>query len=144
MGKKKNTPNKRYLGVDYGTKKLGIAISDAEGKVAFPKEVVPNDHRLFKYFEDLCMRENVTEIVVGESKNLSGAPNPVQNEILNFVHRLEKITELIVNLEPEYLTTRQAIVLQGRNDMTDASAAALILQSFLDRKNNEDNENNKQ
>jgi putative Holliday junction resolvase len=133
---------KRYLGIDYGTKKLGIALSDGEGKVAFPKEVVPNDHRLLQHIEELCVRENVAEIVIGESTSLSGKNNPLQNEILEFTHRLEAVTELFVNLEPEYLTTRQAIATQGRNDMTDASAAALILQSFLDKDNSESNEQN--
>ncbi|HET8574678.1 MAG TPA: Holliday junction resolvase RuvX [Candidatus Paceibacterota bacterium] len=130
------TKNKRYLGIDYGTKKLGIALSDDQGKVAFPREVVPNDHLLFPYLDELCQRENIAEIVIGESKNLSGEPNPLQHEILSFTHRLEKITGLFANLEPEYLTTRQAMMIQGRNKMTDASAAALILQSFLDRLNN--------
>lgn len=127
---------KRYLGIDYGTKKLGIAISDDEGRVAFPKEVVPNDHLLLPHIEELCEKEDIAEIVVGESKNLKGEPNPLQHAILQFVHTLEKRTERTVELEPEYLTTRQALTIHNPGKMIDASAAALILQSFLDKRNN--------
>lgn len=128
--------SKRYLGIDYGTKRIGISLSDQDGKVAFPREVLPNDHLLFPVLEELCEKENVAEIVVGESMNFSFEPNPIQSEILKFTHDLEKRTGLFVHLEPEYLTTRQAIMLTGRNKMKDASSAALILQSFLDRNNN--------
>lgn len=130
----------KYLGIDYGTKKLGIAVSDDGGRIAFPKEVAPNDHLLLPRIEEICEKENIFEIVVGESKNLSGEPNPLQHKILDFVHTLEKRTELPVSLEPEYLTTRQALNIQGPNKMTDASAAALILQSFLDKAENENKE----
>lgn len=132
---------RRFLGIDYGTKKVGLAISDDRAKVAFPKEVAPNGHRLLADLEQMCADENIAEIVVGESKNLSGKNNPIQSEILKFTHDLERRTELEVHLEPEYLTTRQAVMLNGeRNAMTDASAAALILQSFLDKTQNEEKE----
>ena len=52
----------RYLGIDYGSKRVGIAISDASGKIAFPREVLPNDKNLLTRIADLCAKEKVEAI----------------------------------------------------------------------------------
>jgi len=123
----------RYLGIDYGVKRVGVALSDETNKVALPLAVVENDRRLFDRLNDIVCERAITCIVLGESKNFKGGDNAVMEDIRNFKKRFEDQFSIPVILEPEFLTSHQAEKIQGRNDMIDASAAALILQSYLDR-----------
>ncbi len=119
---------KKYLGIDVGTKKTGIAVSDDGGTVAFPVAT-----HLTETVEDAilayCKERAISEVVVGESYNLKGEKNKVMIVIHKIVSSLEK-QGLVVHYEPEYYSTKQTKRL-GRG--TDAEAAAVILQSFLDR-----------
>jgi len=74
---------------------------------------------------------------MGESKNYKGEANAVLPESLNFKMDMES-EGYIVHLEPEFMTRENAERFQGKNENLDASAAALILQSFLDKKNSSD------
>jgi len=123
----------KALGIDFGTKKTGIAISDEEGRVAFPHSVLPSKD-LVSAVADICKKENIGTVILGESRDFSGAPNPVMEKISRFKAELEVATELPVIFEPEFLTSKQARNIHDSGDQNDASAAALILQSFLDRK----------
>jgi len=123
----------RLLGLDYGSKKVGVALTDAEGRMAFPKCVLPNDSALLTHLTELITAEHVEAVVVGESKNYEGKDNIVMAAAKAFAGKLQEITGLSVYFEPETLTTKEAERLQGPSDLTDASAAALILQSYLDR-----------
>lgn len=125
----------RYMGIDYGSKRIGIALSDESGQFALPHIVIKNSKDLIKDIIDIAKINNITEIVMGESKNYKGEANTILSESLNFKADLEK-QGMKVYLEPEFMTSVNAERFQGKNDMLDASAAALILQSFLDKKNN--------
>jgi putative Holliday junction resolvase len=125
-----------FLGIDYGTKKIGIALSDREGMIAFPKRVVPHTDELFDALEGVIASEGVAEIVVGESKDLSGKENKVMDEIRIFVKELENRFHLPVHLEQEFMTSLEARRGGTREEMVDASAAALILQRFLEKHQN--------
>ena len=125
----------KYLGIDFGAKRVGVAISDEGGKVAFPKLVLLNDNQLILRIKELCHSESVSKIVVGESRNFAGKPNPIMSSINVLVEKLKTEVGLEVILEPEFMTSEQARRLQGENDKLDASAAALILQSYLDKNN---------
>ncbi len=126
----------RFLGVDFGTKKIGIAISDMNGNFALPKVVLKNDKDLMRNFEKILKEENIKEIVIGESINYKGEENPVMEYIKDFIEKTKKFSGALITLEPEFLTSSQVRNTQGDSDMIDASAAALILQSFLDKRNN--------
>lgn len=126
----------RYLGIDFGTKRVGIALSDEDGKMAFPKEVIENSPRLLGRILDMCIEENVGAIVIGESKDLDGTRNPLMKKIEVFVDSLRTNTKIPVFFEPEFFTSHQAQKIQGKNAMIDASAAAIILQSFIDKRAN--------
>lgn len=126
----------RYLGVDFGLKRVGIAISDETNTFAFPLEVLPNSGDLIKSISNICISKNITEIVVGESKDFSQKDNKIMEEIRIFIKDLEQKTNLPVKMHPEFLTSQEAERLQGKNNMNDASAAAIILKSYLDLKNN--------
>lgn len=122
----------KYLGIDFGEKRVGIAISDEEGKIAFPTVVLANDQNLMKNIVDLCMKNAVEVVVMGESRDYQGQINTIMWKIEGFKKQLETIGFKVV-FEPEFMTSVQAGQITGENKMLDASAAAIILQAYLDR-----------
>lgn len=126
----------RYLGIDYGSKRIGIAVSDDEGKIAFPEAVIPNDRNAIETIHNLILGREVKGVVIGQSNNFGGEPNKIQADIDKFAKKLEaKEMDFEVVFEPEFLTSAQAAAVTGKNKKNDASAAAIILQSHLDKKN---------
>lgn len=126
----------RLLGIDYGTKRVGLALTDDKGMMAFPHAVVPNDGELLKTIEKLVEREGVSTIVIGHSLNREGNPNTVHAMVEEFIQDLTLNIGIPVELEPEQYTTQEAIRFQGRNEKTDASAAAIILNAYIERNKN--------
>ncbi len=124
----------RLLGIDYGSKRVGVAISDESGKMAFPHTVLKNTPALLKELEQIINEKNVTEIVVGHSLDKNSQPNKIQAAIEELITDLTLATGLPIHLQPEQFSTQAALQIQGRNDMTDAAAAALILDSFITKK----------
>ena len=127
----------RLLGIDYGTKRVGIALSDEGGQFAMPLITLNHSKNLIKDVKEIVEKNGIKEIVMGESKNYKGEANAVLPESLNFKMDMES-EGYIVHLEPEFMTSANAERFQGKNENLDASAAALILQSFLDKKNSSD------
>ena len=138
----------RYLGIDYGEKRVGLSLSDEEGKMAFPYKIIKNDLELVDNIHNICGKEEVSAIVLGESTDLSGKPNKVMGCIEEFKRNLETEMDLPVYFEKEFMTTVEARgragkevnnakkTVKGKQAAADASAAALILARYLDRKNN--------
>lgn len=125
----------KYIGIDYGTKRIGVALSDDGGMLAFPYRVIDNTQEVFNELKSIIKEHDVSGIVVGESLDYSGKPNPVMEDIGRFASILEEKTGIAVRYEPEFLTSAQARHIQGDSHTLDASAAAIILQSFLDKAN---------
>lgn len=142
----------RFLGIDYGTKRIGIAISDEEMTLAFPKEIIKNDSKKLARLGEILENEDIGEIVIGESVNLKGILNPLSKEIETFIKELKDKFSIPVSKQSEFFTSVEAR--RGENagkrvnpsqahsklpkkkmDSVDASAAALILQRYLDKKN---------
>ncbi|MEK7569463.1 MAG: RuvX/YqgF family protein [Patescibacteria group bacterium] len=115
----------RFLGIDYGAKRIGIALSDEGGKLAFPREILPNDSKVFEKLEGIIRDEGVAEIVIGET-------DLILRETEIFREQLAQRFGIAVRRQKEELTTREARRYQG--GVADARAAALILQRYLDRK----------
>jgi len=124
----------RLMGIDYGTKKVGIAFTDEGGNMAFPHAVVPNTPKLLDVIIGLIDEKSVGEVVIGHSLNKDGKPNAVHAAVEALMLDITLQTGLPVHLEPEQFTTQAAIQIQGRTKDTDASAAALILDGYLTRK----------
>lgn len=137
------------MGIDYGAKRIGIAISDAGGRLAFPHAIFENDQRgdVLRLLAALCKRESVAALVVGESKNSAGGHNSVHTDAKRFIALLSDLTELPVHFQWEGYTTAEARSTRrpegaARGDIArktkqprdrlDAHAAQIILQSFLD------------
>lgn len=123
----------RILGIDFGTKKIGLALSNESGSMAFPHSVIPNDKKTLETVLSLIEAENVSAVVVGHSLDVSGNENPVHEATKEFITDLTLEVPIPIHLEPEQFSTQQATKIQGRNSQVDASAAAIILQSYLDK-----------
>ena len=137
----------KYLGIDYGSKRIGLAISDERGSMAFPYKIVPNNMELVDAIHNICGKEEISAIVLGESHDLSGKPNKIMGSIEEFKRNIEAELDLPVYFQKEFMTTVEA---RGRGGKeinnakktnkgiqaeSDSSAAALILQRYLDKKN---------
>lgn len=127
----------KYLGLDYGQKKIGIAISDIEGKFAFPFSIILNKNKenSLKEILNILREKEIQNVVVGESLNLKGEENKILDEVKDFANNL-KLENKTLNIffEKEWFSTVEARRYDDRKDADD-SAAAIILQRFLDRKN---------
>jgi putative Holliday junction resolvase len=121
----------RKLGIDYGTKKIGIAMTDPGGQMAFPHTVLPNNKQFFDQLIDIIDNHQIKEIIIGQSLDKNNVPNSVQSAIDTLVLDLTLTTGLPVHLVPEQFSTKAAERLQGKHAKIDASAAALILESYL-------------
>ncbi len=126
----------KMLGIDYGTKKIGLAVSDEEGRIAFPRIVLKNDGNAMLVICDFCKKENIEGIVIGESLNFKGEKNKVMDQITPFKTLLEEKTSVPVFFESEFLSSKQARNVHDSGELNDASAAAIILQSYLDKVKN--------
>ena len=129
----KNVP--KIIGIDYGSKKVGIAISDEGGSIAFPKATLSNDRLLIPAVVELIQKENVTAVIVGDSKNAEGKDNAIMEGARAFALELQKVSSVAVHFEPEFYSSQEARMLTGKT-LVDAEAAAIILNSYLDRKKN--------
>jgi len=126
----------RYLGIDYGTRRVGLAISDEGGKIAFPEQTLTNNKDLISKVASFCQKKDIKKVIIGESRDYSGQPNEIMKAAEEFSVALEKATGLEVIKEPEFLTSHQASKIQGGSNQIDASAASIILQSYLDKMKN--------
>ena len=126
----------RYLGIDFGSKRIGVAYSDENGDFALPLCVLSNSDSVVSEVVRLAREKEVIAIVVGESKNYEGKDNLIMKDTNVFVEELKRVSGLPLYFEPEFMTSAHAEKTQGKHDLLDASAAALILQSFLDKKRN--------
>lgn len=127
----------KLIGIDYGSKRVGVAVSDADGSMAFPKAVVPNDRTLMSTIKELLKKEQVEAVVVGESKARDGSDNPIMQNARVFVGDLERETGLPIHFEPEFYSSAEAKRLKeqagAQTGIVDAEAAAIILNSFIER-----------
>ncbi|MEK7596162.1 MAG: Holliday junction resolvase RuvX [Patescibacteria group bacterium] len=121
----------RFLGIDYGKKRIGAAMSDKEGRMAFPYAVIENNAKKFSVIGKICENENISKIVVGLPKNLKGEETEMTKEIQKFGRRLRQKIGLKIIFQNEMFSTKEAVQIQGRRQEIDASAAALILDSYL-------------
>ena len=123
----------RYLGIDYGTKRIGLALSDDGGQFAYPHLVLKNNPKIIEQIAEICRGEKVGEIALGWSLDYRRRENQIMKKISIFQTALATATGLKVALEDEVLTTVEANQEIGPDDFTDARAAAIILRTYLAR-----------
>lgn len=120
------------LGIDYGEKRVGVAISDERGAIAFPRATFPNDRTLLATLADLIRQKKIAAVVVGDSQNAHGADNPIMGKIRQFAGDIERETGVMVYFEPEFYTSVEARRDTAKN-LVDAEAATIILNSYIAR-----------
>ena len=132
----------RVLGVDYGQRRIGLAVSDALGITAQPigTAKVSSPREAFGAIEEAVRKHEAVHIVVGLPKSLSGAIGPKARETIRFVAYFQRTLRVPVSLWDERLTTVSAervldeagVSGRRRRGKVDTLAAQLILQSYLD------------
>ncbi len=132
----------RYLGIDRGTVRVGVALSDETGFLAQGLEVIPvrDEAQLLERVRHLCRTYAVERVVVGLPRNMDGSRGPAAERAERFAALVAEATGLPVTLWDERLTTAAAernmvsadLSRKRRRQIIDRAAATLILQSFLD------------
>jgi len=132
----------RILGIDYGNKRVGIAVSDAMGWTAQPLATLEmHGHKeLLEEIKEYIAKYDAEKIIVGMPYNMDGSMGKRAEITQAFINFLKKNLEIEIEIQDERLTSSQAenILLEadvsraGRKDVIDKLAAALILQTYLD------------
>ena len=123
----------KYLGIDYGAKRIGIAVSNGEGTIAFPRETIKNDANVLESLARLVASEKIGSIVVGDTRSFSNLANPVTKEAEDFAERLKKEILLPVTSAWEAGSSIEASRYAPESaSHSDGAAAAIILQRFID------------
>jgi len=123
------------LGVDYGEKRIGLALSDESGKLAFPYKILENNKGVVNELVILLKKRGISTVVLGESLNAEGVPNEIMKWAKYFKEELEEKGGVVCIFEPEFFTSFHAAQAEHNQKKLDASAAALILQRYLDKTN---------
>ena len=123
----------KYLGIDYGAKRVGVAVSNDTGSIAFPRKEFMNDPNLLSSLLALAQEEKIECIVVGDTRTLSGNPNSVTEEAERFMKALGERSALPVIQASEAESSKEASRYAPQDHEHDnAAAAAFILQRYLD------------
>lgn len=134
----------RVIGMDYGTKTLGISLSDESKILASPMETIRYNtyEELFSKIDMYFNQYKIDEIVLGNPINLDGSISKRSEETFKFKSDLESKYKIPVILEDERLTTvivnnmliENSTRRENRKKVVDKLAATIILQGYLDRK----------
>ena len=125
----------KILGLDYGEKRIGLAISDEtltlarELTILSPKEI-------WKHLSLIILEHEVTKIVLGWPLNMSGEMTQKTREVESFKRELEEKTGLPVEVIDERLSSQMAQNLPGGLKNVDSLAAQIFLQNYLDKQKN--------
>lgn len=133
----------RIIGIDYGRKRVGVAVSDPLGIFASALDTV-HSAKIIEYLENYAQKEHVVRFVVGWPTNMNGELSEAANDIKAFLNRLAKVfPDIPVTLEDERFTSvlaHRAMIDGGmkkqdrmKKESVDRISAAIILQSYLDR-----------
>ena len=134
----------RLLAIDFGEKRVGLALSDPTKIIAKPfKSITYTDHDdLLNKISLIIEQENVEKIVLGLPKGLKGQQTAQTKKVLEFYNLINEKNDIQIVMEDERLSSvsaKKSLVLQniktGHNkDLIDKTAAAIFLQLYLDRK----------
>jgi putative Holliday junction resolvase len=134
----------RILAIDYGRKRIGLALSDELGITAQPLQTLLHKNRRddLRRLRDICRTLGVTRILVGHPVHMTGETGEMADEAARFAERLRKELGIEVELADERLTSWEAeqtmrgfgSARQRKNASVDAVAAAILLREYLDKK----------
>jgi putative Holliday junction resolvase len=123
----------KYIGIDWGEKRIGLALGDSEIKIASPFKVVNKVDEIIKIIKD----EEIGAIIIGEPKPMSNAEYKMSKKYADFLKELKEKIKIKIYVIDERLTSKAADALVGdkkTKSPRDAIAAMIILQSWFDKK----------
>ncbi len=127
----------RLLGVDYGTKRIGLALSDELQIIASPFNIIPNNEKLWDYLDDLIKKNKIGVFVVGVP--LHDGENTFEPHVLGFIRKLQRTFNLPVYIQDESLSSKESrdfLISTGKRgkklkQKLDSYAAQSILNEFM-------------
>lgn len=125
----------KYLGIDYGEKKIGLAIADSETKIASPYKILINSKDISSKISEICYKEDIDKIIIGLPLTLKNSTSKQTKIVLNFIDKLKKIIDLPIIEQDERLSSgyaKELIKQMKIKHLDDDVAAMIILQSYLD------------
>jgi len=137
----------KYLSIDYGLRRIGIAVSDEDKKYSFSRDFLYNDNSLFNKLLSLIKQEKISRIILGYPLNLKSEKTSQTIEVEKFKQKLESVLEknsldISIDIFDERLTSnmaKQNIISSGltkkkrqNKGLVDSTAAQIILQDYLD------------
>jgi putative pre-16S rRNA nuclease len=132
----------RYLALDHGTKRIGVAVSDELKMIAQPLEYIPTEpfDAFLVRLKQVITQKEVELVFIGMPRNMDGTYGPAAQKVQEFIAQLKPEISVPIKTLDERLTSAQAnrVLLQGnvrradRKQKVDAMAAAILLQSYLD------------
>jgi len=133
----------RYLGVDYGRKRIGLALSDEGEILASPLPIYEQKRpgNVIPFLDSLAVKHDIGGFVVGLPKNMDDSLGPMAQEVLRFASELRELTKRPVIMIDERRTSAEAEQIlvaadrsrKKRRKVQDSVAAVLILQRYLDQ-----------
>ncbi|HAM38116.1 MAG TPA: Holliday junction resolvase RuvX [Elusimicrobia bacterium] len=134
------------LAIDYGKKRIGLAVTSTFIPTALKSIVVENTEKVFLDISDVIKENEVTEVVVGLPLNMDNTESLMTEETRKFAAEIEKRFKLKTTMVNEQLTSKEAeekLAITEKNwkkrkNKIDSVAACIILESFLKQKNNEE------
>lgn len=133
----------RLLGIDYGTVRIGLALSDPTGTLASPLPFLPNQspQQVTQALSELIQTHQITALIIGLPRNMDGTYGPSAQKVRDFISQIQKDILLPITPIDERLTTAQAskqlagigLSQKELRKKVDSSSACLILQQYLDR-----------
>ncbi len=123
----------KYLGIDYGEKRIGLALADSETRLATPFKVIRSMDEVLSVIKD----EKISSIIIGAPFSITNVELRMSNEFNNFLKDLKEKVKIPVLMMDERLSSKAADALFGDKKtkaQRDTIAAMLILQNYLDRK----------
>tara|TARA_B100001113_G_scaffold84646_1_gene67371 strand:+ start:2160 stop:2570 length:411 start_codon:yes stop_codon:yes gene_type:complete len=132
----------KIVSIDYGTKRVGVAISDSSRKIAFALDTI-NNELIIPYLQDLLTKEKISTIVVGSPKNLVNKDNDISKEVNSFINTLsQKFSHINIEKYDERFTSviaKKIILSSGINkkkrknkSLVDKVSSTIILQDYLE------------
>lgn len=138
-----NNEYTRYLGIDYGSVRIGLALSDPLKIIATGLKTIQNDEKSMENILSIIKEQNVEKIIVGKPLNLKGEMGTKADEVLQFIKQLQKQTAIEICQIDERFTSvmaQRSILAMGtpkkqrrqNKGKIDEVASAILLQSYLD------------
>ncbi len=126
----------RILGIDYGTKRVGLAISDELGLLARELSIL-SPAEFFRSLPQLIEEYDIEEIVLGIPFNMSGQDTDKTREARVFQKKVEAVSGISVQGLDERLSSQMAEQISGSSKNLDSLAAQIILQNYLNQRSNQ-------